>query len=93
MMGLGSIFTLILIKGGDPFHAFLIPILDTSGAKDFKGQLTNAAPGLLFAVAGLFIIGVSAWRGAPLNLTPRRLMANVAGGGDPDKQAVPKKTR
>jgi hypothetical protein len=30
MMGLGSIFTLILIKGGDPFHAFLIPILDTS---------------------------------------------------------------
>jgi len=47
------------------------------GAKNFQGRLTNAAPGLVIAIGGLVVIGIAAWRGVPLTLTPTKLMANV----------------
>ena len=46
MMGLGSIFTLILTKDGDPFHAFLNPVLDPSDMtweQDVNGSRDKAA--------------------------------------------------
>jgi len=37
-------------------------------AKDLKGQLTNAAPGLFFAIGGISSLIVSVWKGVAVNL-------------------------
>ena len=49
------------------YHLFVIGVTGQASisidAKDIHGQLLNAAPGLGFAFLGLFVIGISAWRG------------------------------
>lgn len=54
-------------------------------SKEISGQLINAAPGLVIAVCGLIVIGISAWRGASISSSPTKLMANirVTDSGDP----------
>lgn len=62
------------------FHLFRLGVTGQASlsidAKDVKGQLINAAPGLFFAIGGFVISIVAIWKGVEVNFAPRKAGEN-----------------